>query len=109
MNWGTNVQGPQLTGTVNVNSPWSLQAGGWAGQPSGQWGGHSQGWIPGPTQVNGNPGDMAWGSQTPRSQGMWDRGEQHQNNYNYNYNRGGFGFSGQNRNRGRGFHRDRRY
>ncbi|KAI3698812.1 hypothetical protein L2E82_42651 [Cichorium intybus] len=114
MNWGPSVQSPQLTVTVNVNSPWG---GGWAGPPA-------QGWITGPAQGNGNPNwagppnpsevnttpgwvggpgnsDMGWGpsnqgwsSPTPRNRGMWDRSEQQQHQHQ-NYNRSGF--SGQKR------------
>lgn len=121
MNWGPSVQSPQLTGTVNVNSPWG---GGWAGPPP-----PAQGWITGPAKGNGNPNwagppnpsemnttpgsvggpgnsDMGWGSPTPRNRGMWDRSEQQQHQHQ-NYNRGGF--SGQKRGRGHGFHGVRRH
>ncbi|KAL4569754.1 hypothetical protein LXL04_025397 [Taraxacum kok-saghyz] len=82
MNWGRNVECPQLTGTVNVNSPpWGV--GGWVNP--------NQGWVPGPSG-NPNPNwvgpsntgtgwtEMGWGP--PRHRGMWSGG------------RGGYGFHG---------------
>lgn len=128
MNWGANVQGPQLT----VNSPWGLQlqaggGGGWVGPlpptptPTPAAG---QGWVPGngignpnwvAGEVNqgassnmmssgwvGGASEIGWGPQANQGWGSptpRNRGGMWDRN-EQNYNRSGF--SGQKRNRGGG-------